>query len=350
LKTDPKTADFKNCIALDGVFSSKAIFTDFFNKRFEKLRIMWYNTKNGGVDMKFTVDERYNKRTLLSYLKENGFSHATVSKMKRIENGMTVNGQRVTVRYVLSTNDILCLACEDESDDVNLHIEPVDLDIDIVYEDDDLVVVNKPYGMPTIPSHNHQGDTLANALTYRYRDQNFVFRAINRLDRNTSGTVLVAKNARGASILFSEMKKRNVEKTYVAVVEGEFYGSGIIDKPLCRTEDSIIVRRVCDISEEGAKEAQTEYSVLCSKNGLSVVRLHPLTGRTHQIRVHLASIGHPIVGDELYGRNSELIDRQALHAEGLAFSIPSDSSKITVTAPLPNDMKRLAELAGYTTE
>ena len=298
--------------------------------------------------MVFTVTADGDGILLRSYLKRLSLSNKLIAHLKRIENGITVNGKQVTVRYTLKVGDVIDLAIEDTES--NESLLPVDIPVDIIYEDSDLVVCNKPPFMPTHPSHDHYDDTLGNALAYIYRDVPFVFRPVNRLDRNTSGTVLVAKNARGASILFSEMKKRNIEKTYVAVVEGEFYGSGIIDKPLCRTEDSIIVRRVCDISEEGAKEAQTEYTVLCAKNGMSVVRLHPLTGRTHQIRVHLASIGHPIVGDELYGQKSELIDRQALHAEGLTFSVPSDSSKITVTAPLPKDMKRLAELAGYTTE
>ena len=298
--------------------------------------------------MVFTVTSDGDGILLRSYLKRLSLSNKLIAHLKRIENGITVNGKQVTVRYTLKVGDVIDLAIEDTES--NESLLPVDIPVDIIYEDSDLVVCNKPPFMPTHPSHDHYDDTLGNALAYIYRDIPFIFRPVNRLDRNTSGTVLVAKNARGASILFSEMKKRNIEKTYVAVVEGEFYGSGIIDKPLCRTEDSIIVRRVCDISEEGAKEAQTEYTVLCAKNGMSVVRLHPLTGRTHQIRVHLASIGHPIVGDELYGRNSELIDRQALHAEGLTFSVPSDSTKITVTAPLPKDMKRLAELAGYTTE
>ena len=295
--------------------------------------------------MKFTVDERYNKRTLLSYLKENGFSRATVSKMKRIENGMTVNGQRVTVRYVLSTNDILCLACEDESDDVNLHIEPVDLDIDIVYEDDDLVVVNKPYGMPTIPSHNHQGDTLANALTYRYRDQNFVFRAINRLDRNTSGLVLVAKNRRSAFSLYSQMQKKQIRKEYTAILHGEPRQSeGEIITYIKREKESIIKRICVDSGEDGAQLAHTVYRVervIRSPLGtFSIVKASPLTGRTHQLRVHFAHIGHPICGDDLYGLSEELsIKRQALHASTLEFTLPKTCDSIKCVCMLPADIK-----------
>ena len=295
--------------------------------------------------MVFTVTPDGDGILLRTYLKRLSLSNKLIARLKRIENGITVNGEHVTVRYTLKVGDVIDLSIEDTES--NETLTPVDLPVDIIYEDSDLVVCAKPPFMPTHPSHDHYDDTLANALAYIYRDVPFIFRPVNRLDRNTSGTVLVAKNARGASMLFSEMKKRNIEKTYIAVTEGEFFGSGIIDKPLCRTEESIIVRRVCDISEEGAKEAQTEYTVLCSKNGMSVVRLRPLTGRTHQIRVHLASIGHPIVGDELYGNHSDLIDRQALHAESLTFKKPSDREEITVNAALPNDMKTLAALAGY---
>ncbi len=155
--------------------------------------------------MDIKICEKYDGKSVLSYLKENGFSHALISRMKRVDNGITLNGCHVTVRAILKKDDILSLSYEDEENDVNLHIEPIKLDIDIVYEDDDLVVVNKPFGMPTIPSHNHQNDTLANALTYRYQGQSFVFRCVNRLDRNTSGLVLVARDRHAATELYRQM-------------------------------------------------------------------------------------------------------------------------------------------------
>lgn len=288
--------------------------------------------------MEFKVGADSDGILLRSYLKKISLSNKLVAHLKAVEGGITVNGDNVTVRYTLKSGDILRLAIEDtESSD---SIAPVDLPLDIIYEDEDTVVCNKPPFMPTHPSHNHFDDTLANALAFYYLGKPFVFRPVNRLDRNTSGTVLIAKNARAAGILFSEMKKRNIEKTYLSVTEGEFSGSGIIEKHMCRTEASIIVRRVCDENETGAQYAKTEYEVLECGNGLSLVRLKPLTGRTHQLRVHLASIGHPILGDDIYGNVSEIIARQALHAESLIFSRPSDGKRIEVKAPLPNDIEK----------
>lgn len=291
--------------------------------------------------MEFKVGVNDSGILLRSYLKRLSLSNKLISHLKTVENGITVNGEHVTVRYTLKQGDLVSLAIEDTESSES--VEPRELPLDILYEDEDLVVCNKPPFMPTHPSHNHHDDTLANALAFYYSDKPFVFRPVNRLDRNTSGTVLVAKNARAAAMLFSEMKRRNIGKTYLAVVEGEICGSGVIEKHLCRTEASIIVRRVCEESEPGAQYAKTEYKVVERGNGLSLVRLNPLTGRTHQLRVHLASIGHPILGDDIYGNTSELISRQALHAESLTFKRPSDGETIEIKAPLPRDIKDAAK-------
>jgi len=292
--------------------------------------------------MEFKISVDSDGILLRTYLKRLSLSNKLIAHLKTVDNGITVNGEHVTVRYTLKSGDTVKLKIEDtESSET---IEPIDLPLDIIYEDSDVVVCNKPPFMPTHPSHNHYDDTLANALAFYYSGKPFVFRPVNRLDRNTSGTVLVAKNARAAGMLFSEMKKRNIDKTYLAVVEGEFSGRGVIEKYLCRTEASIIVRRVCEENEPGAQYAKTEYEVLKSVGGLSLVRLKPLTGRTHQLRVHLASIGHPILGDDIYGNSSGLIDRQALHAESIIFTRPSDGKRIEVTAPLPLDIKNISEI------
>lgn len=300
--------------------------------------------------MEIRIGEKYDGKTVLSYLKENGFSRALISKLKRTENGITKNGAHVTVRAVLQSGDILSLNYEDNENDVNLHIEPKELDIDIVYEDNDLVVVNKPCGMPTIPSHNHQDDTLANALAYRYIGQNFVFRAINRLDKNTSGLVLVAKDPHAATELYRQMQAKQIHKSYTAIIYGELdKKEGDIISYIKRERESIIKRINLDHFEDGAQLAHTKYETLDvikgSRGVFSIVKASPLTGRTHQLRVHFASLGNPICADDLYGAKNvfESITRQALHASHLEFTHPTTKNAVSFTADIPSDMIRLIE-------
>ena len=298
--------------------------------------------------MEIRISEKYDGKTVLSYLKDNGFSHALISRMKRVPNGIMRNGEHVTVRAILCVGDVLSLSYEDNTEDVNLHIEPTPLDIDVVYEDGDLVVINKPFGMPTIPSHNHQGDTLANALTYRYRDQSFVFRAINRLDKNTSGLVLVARDAHAATELYRQMQAKQIQKSYTAILYGKLDPpSGEIVSYIKRERESIIKRINLENFEEGAQLAHTTYEtqriIEGSKGVFSVVSASPLTGRTHQLRVHFASLGNPICADDLYGKKNEFstIGRQALHAHSLEFIHPRTKERVSFTADLPADIKNL---------
>lgn len=297
--------------------------------------------------MRFTVGSDGNGVLLRSYLKKLHISGKQVAHLKGIENGIQVNGEHVTVRFILHEGDIINLDMEDKtgSEAVKANCLP----ISVLYEDNGIVVCNKPPFMPTHPSHGHYDDTLANALAYYYKDKPFVFRPVNRLDRNTSGVVMVAKDPRSASVMYTEMLGRRINKEYIAVVDGEFSGEGMIEKPLRRTKESIIVREVCQIGEEGAQYAKTEYRVLAFGNGMSTVILKPLTGRTHQLRVHLASIGHPIVGDDLYGKESSKINRQALHALSVVFNrnYSTEPDTVSVTAPIPDDMAELVRMTGY---
>lgn len=299
--------------------------------------------------MDFIVGKDGENMLLRSYLKHLHISGKQLSHLKMLENGITVNGKRVTVRTVLSCGDVIGLALEDTCGSA---AKAVDLPLSILYEDDDIVVCNKPADMPTHPSHDHYDDTLGNALAFYYSNRPFVFRPVNRLDRNTSGAVIVAKNIRASAMMYSEMMKHRISKTYIAVVEGELAGEGRIEKSLRRTEKSIIVREVCDDGAENAQKAITEYRGLACGNGMSLVLLRPLTGRTHQLRVHLMSIGHPIVGDSLYGHESELIARQALHAEAVSFRRPcdidrNDMTELFVNAPIPDDMLTVINSMGY---
>ncbi len=263
--------------------------------------------------------------------------------LKYREDGILVNGERVTVRRLLRAGDRLSLAIADSA---SAPIAPAALPLDILYEDSELVVPAKPAGMPTHPSHNHHTDTVANALAARYAAQGipFVFRPINRLDRDTSGLLLIARNKLAAGVLTRSMQNGDIRKSYLAVLEGEDCpDSGLIDRPLHRTAESIIVREVCAPDAPDAAPSRTAYQVLARGGGCSLAEAVPLTGRTHQLRVHFASIGHPIAGDTLYGIPNGRIGRQALHARSLCFPHPSTGEAIALTAPLPPDLKELID-------
>ncbi len=264
--------------------------------------------------------------------------------LKYRNDGILVNGERCTVRRILHTGDTVTLALTDNYSSEALL--PVDLPIEVLYEDDALIAPSKPPNMPTHPSHNHHDDTLANALAFRYSEAGvpFVFRPINRLDRDTSGVMLVARNKFSAGLLAQSMQNGEIQKTYWAILEGEMeQETGLIDKPLHRTAESIIVREVCSPETPDAEPAQTKFRVLAKGGGCTLVEAHPLTGRTHQLRVHFASVGHPICGDNLYGIANNKINRQALHAKELIFPHPITRDIIHLSAPIPPDMQALID-------
>ena len=295
--------------------------------------------------MQYVITQEQDGMTVRSflqlYLKP---SSKMLKYLKYRPDGITVNGVHCTVRYVLRSGDVLCVAIQDSAD--SDRIKPVDLPIEILYEDDELVIPSKPADMPTHPSHDHYNDTVANALAYRYAKQNvpFVFRPINRLDRNTSGLLLIAKNKLSAGRLTRSLDEGEIKKRYLAVLDGELCtAEGVIDACLHRTAKSIIVREVCSPDVPDADRARTEYRVLAVANGHTLVEAKPITGRTHQLRVHFASIGHPITGDDLYGTPSSLIPRHALHAVQLTFPHPTTQQQMVVTAPLAQDFSCLTE-------
>ena len=294
--------------------------------------------------MLITIEPRFGGMTVREFvLSELGLSRGLLTRLKSLEKGILLNGERVTVRAVLHEGDTLLLETEDFDTDVNEHIEPVDIPIEILYEDDDVVAVNKGAAMPTHPSHNHHNDTLANALAWRYKQMGipFVFRAVNRLDADTSGIVLVARNRMAAFKMSNELSSGNISKRYIAVLDGVLERrEGSITAPIRRKSDSIILRECC---REGEGDyARTDYTLLCENGTFSAVEARPITGRTHQIRVHFAHIGLPLVGDYLYGKEGQCgMKRHALHAYKLSFNRPSDGKRIELTADMPEDIKTL---------
>jgi 23S rRNA pseudouridine1911/1915/1917 synthase len=289
--------------------------------------------------MRIIIEKNTPHRTVKEYLKyELQLSTGLISALKRKERGICLDGMPVTVRHPLTPPCVLELDVEDGEESKNPFLEPEDLPLDVVWEDEHLAVLNKPPYMPTHPSLGHRSGTLANALAYhrRGKETTFVFRPINRLDRDTSGLVLCAYDRIAAARYTQLLKQGSFEKIYLAVVVGEMHGSGSIEKPIRRAETSIILRETCAPEADGAEYAKTEYEVLKTDGTISVLRVKPITGRTHQIRVHLASLGHPILGDRLYGEESSVMPRQALHAIGLTVR---DGAKIMrFFAPIPKDI------------
>ena len=292
--------------------------------------------------MIYKISAEENGKTVKEVLRYGvGLSLAFTKQLKFLDNGIMLNGERVTVRKVVSEGDVLFLATEDIQREGVL--TPVSIPLDIVFEDEYIVLPNKSANMPTHPSHNHRGDTLADALAYKYQEEGvpFVFRSISRLDRNTSGLVLIAKDRISASRLSDAMKSGNITKKYITILDGELQDDeGIIDTYIKREAESIIFRKVC-AEGEGGDRAITKYKVLARRNGYSLVLASPITGRTHQLRVHFSYIGAPILGDDMYGSASPLITRHALHALSLQFVHPRTQEKMTAFAPPKEDLANL---------
>ena len=295
------------------------------------------------MELKITaeLDGMTVKQILYSHL---ALSRACVSRLKRLEDGILLENERVTVRATVRVGQSLSLALEDREEEENLAIEPTECEIEILYEDDDCVAVNKPSGMPTHPSHGHHGDTLANALVYYYKKQGvpFVFRPVNRLDRETSGVVLVAKNKAAAARLGAAMAEGHMSKSYVALLCGiGMPESGTVEGYVARAKESIIFREFRESGTE-SEYSLTRWTKLAQNAEYTLVEAHPVTGRTHQLRVHFSHIGHPISGDGLYGNEEGACGRLALHASRLDF--PAKDGVISVSAPLPDEMKAVCKL------
>ena len=284
----------------------------------------------------YKIEEAYHGQTISSYLKGKGYPHAVMIHLKKTPEGILLNGQWEYVNTRLSSGDFLEIRLIEESSSQN--IQPLYAPFSIVYEDADILVVNKPANMPIHPSINHYEHTLANAVCYYYENQGipYTFRCANRLDKDTTGLTIIAKHMLSSAILSQDVANRAVHRKYLAIVKGETNNFGTIDAPIGRKDASAILR-VIDYTY--GEKAITHYEKIASKKGYTLLSLQLETGRTHQIRVHMASIGHPLIGDYLYHEASTELPRQALHSYCLEFYHPITKNLLHFTAPLPSDMQ-----------
>lgn len=261
------------------------------------------------------------------YLRRLGFSVSLIAKVKF--GGVFLNGEEVHMRAPVRCGDVIEVRFPDEDSE---NIVPIDIALDVIYEDDRILVVNKPLNMPVHPSRGNHLPTLANAVR-AYLGTPFVFRSITRLDRDTSGIVLIAKDRLAAAMLSEAMKRGDIKKTYLARIIGVPKDpSGRIEAPIEREDSGSIKRTV----RADGKPSITEYEVVSvDNNGNALVLVNPITGRTHQIRVHMAHIGHPLLADFLYG---ERVDGETyrLHCTKLSFPHPTSGETITISSPNDN--------------
>ena len=280
----------------------------------------------------YLITESDSDQRIYDFLCHHGYSRHIRTWLKQHPGSVRLNGEEALFYFPLKNGDLLEISLEEEHPSEN--IVPVDLPIHIIYEDEDLMVIDKPADMPVHPSIGNYENTLANAAAWYFHRQDipFVFRCINRLDRDTTGLLILAKHMLSGAILSDQMKKRAIHRTYLAITEGKTDPAGTIDSPIGRTDQSLILRQV---DHENGDSACTHYLQKCwhpktfypetlpvPQDGLSLVQLQLETGRTHQIRVHMTSIGHPLIGDTLYNPETALMNRQALHSYRLAFTHP----------------------------
>lgn len=333
--------------------------------------------------MKYTVERAHEGEKISTYLKRFHYSAACLAMLKRQEGSIKKNGQVAHLNYPVKEADELEIHFVEESS--SEQILPVAMPLDIVYEDEDMLVVNKPSGMPVHPSRKNPDNSLANALAYYYQEKNerFTFRCINRLDRDTSGLTIIAKNPLSGAILGqmaaaktctskaratengtsracttelctskacatepSVLKNRATEtsalppiyREYLAIADGEVEPEqGTIEAPIARQKE-LDVERI--VNFERGDYAKTHYRVLEKRNEKSLVSLVLETGRTHQIRVHMKYLGYPLIGDYLYHPGNSDMTRQALHAHKLIVTHPITREQMEFTVEMPQDMKK----------
>ena len=288
--------------------------------------------------LEWRVEEKWDHQLLRRFLREQcHISKRALADIKFNGGLILQNKQEVTVRSNIHIGDIItvCLPTEE----VSLSVIPEFIDLDIAYEDDHLLVINKRAGMATIPSREHPSGTLANAILgfYKKKKHQATFHAVNRLDKDTSGLLIIAKHRLAHDRLSNLQKEGRLKRYYTAIVSGYVKNNtDTINAPIGRDSNSIIARMV----REDGKSAVTHFYVKARSRDKTVVEIKLETGRTHQIRVHFAFIGHPLLGDDLYGGSCEELKRQALHCHQIEFQHPFEDKVVTIHKELPTDMKR----------
>ncbi|WP_312471273.1 RluA family pseudouridine synthase [Neobacillus sp.] len=290
--------------------------------------------------LKWVIDDSNAEVLLREFLKKNEISRTALTDIKFKGGLLLVNDEEVNVRYRLQNRDVVTVIFPPENPSEGVKGE--DIPLTILYEDEFILVVNKPAGMNTIPSREHPVGSLANALVGYYQRIGLqaTSHIVTRLDRDTSGIVLIAKH-RHVHHLFSMMQQSGqVKRTYEAFAGGSIVAdNGTIEEPIGRKVDSIIEREV----RSDGQYACTHYRVIERHSGFTYIELVLETGRTHQIRVHMSFMGHPLLGDDLYGGVTTLIRRQALHCKKIEFIHPLQREIMIFTAPLPPEMRKIVE-------
>ena len=308
--------------------------------------IVIYEKKKKGSAMErilsYFITEESCNLTIQEFLKNKKFSSQNLTELKKMPNSVLINGEWKYLTTRLNHHDTLTIHIQENSG--SSHILPFPLPFPILYEDEDIAVINKPADMPIHPSQNNYTNTLANAALYHYevlQNQPFTYRCINRLDRDTTGLTILAKHMYSANILASQMQRGEIKRFYLALVKGIFPSSyGKVTLPIGRKPGSTIERMV---DTQNGEKSITYFYRLQTFSDYSLIALRLKTGRTHQIRVHMSHLGYPLLGDTLYNskENKTLIQRQALHAARIIFPHPVSGKIVKIDAPLPQDMKYL---------
>ena len=290
------------------------------------------------MKLEYIVNNLTKYKTVKEVLKEEfKISDRLIIKLKASKQ-IYLNNNSTYINQKIKIGDNICVNLDfDETSD---NIVPTKINLDILYEDDALLILNKPPFMPVHPSMDHYEDSLSNSVKHYFNSIGLKrkIRPVNRLDKNTSGIVIFAKNEYVQECLVKQMKSNIFEKEYMALVDGIIDKTKqIIDAPIARKEDSIIERCV----SPNGDIAITIIELLKTFDNYSLIKCILKTGRTHQIRVHSSHIGHPIIGDDLYGKKSKKINRQALHAYKVKFIHPITNDKIEIIAQIPEDIKNL---------